>query len=54
MVNSKKMPGRFEVLSDIEWKLFEDIFPISPKKRGKHISHTPRTIFTIILFSTYQ
>mgnify|MGYP003334922655 CR=1 FL=1 len=28
------MAGRFEGLSDIEWKLFEDIFPISPEKRG--------------------
>ena len=37
------MPGRFEGLSDIEWKLFEDIFPISPEKRGKGMPHTPRT-----------
>ena len=37
----KKMPGKFEGLSDIEWKLFEDIFPISPEKRGKGMPHTP-------------
>ena len=37
----KKMVGRFEGLSDIEWKLFEDIFPISPEKRGKDMPHTP-------------
>ena len=49
----KKMAGRFEGLSHIEWKLFEDIFPISPEKRGKGMPHTPRTICTIILFSTY-
>ena len=28
------MAGRFEGLSDIEWKLFEDIFPKNPKKRS--------------------
>ena len=37
------MPGRFEGLSDIEWKLFEDIFPQQPEKRGKGMPHTPRT-----------
>ena len=37
------MAGRFEGLSDIEWKLFEDIFPISREKRGKGMPHTPRT-----------
>ncbi|MDE5100766.1 MAG: hypothetical protein O4861_21500 [Trichodesmium sp. St16_bin4-tuft] len=49
----KKMAGRFEGLSDIEWKLFEDIFSQQPEKRGKGMPHTPRTICTIILFSTY-
>ena len=42
----KKMAGRFEGLSDIEWKLFEDIFPQQPKNRGKGMPHTPRTICT--------
>lgn len=27
------MAGRFEGLSDLEWKWFEDIFPETPKKR---------------------
>lgn len=40
------MAARFEGLSDIEWKLFEDIFPQQPEKRGKGIHHTPRTICT--------
>ena len=40
------MAGRFEGLSDIEWKLFEDIFPQQPEKRGKGMPHTPRTICT--------
>ncbi|MBD6620236.1 transposase, partial [Komarekiella sp. 'clone 1'] len=26
------MAGRFEGLSDLEWKLFEDIFPKEPEK----------------------
>jgi hypothetical protein len=29
------MAGRFEGLSDLEWKLFEDIFPKQASKRGK-------------------
>ena len=29
------MVGRFEGLSDLEWKLFEDIFPGTPKKRPR-------------------
>jgi hypothetical protein len=35
------MAGRFEGLSDLEWKLFEDIFPDEPKKRGKGMPHAP-------------
>ncbi|MBW4455430.1 MAG: transposase, partial [Nostoc indistinguendum CM1-VF10] len=35
------MAGRFEGLSDLEWKLFEDIFPNEPKKRGKGMPHAP-------------
>jgi hypothetical protein len=27
------MAGRFEGLTDLEWKLFEDIFPQEPEKR---------------------
>jgi hypothetical protein len=29
------MAGRFEGLSDIEWKLFEDIFSQQPEKEVK-------------------
>jgi len=28
------MAGRFEGLSDLEWKLFNDIFPPEPEKRS--------------------
>ncbi|MDE5069738.1 MAG: hypothetical protein O4861_06105 [Trichodesmium sp. St16_bin4-tuft] len=41
MVNSNKILDRFEKLSDIEWKLFKDIFPLSPEKRGKGMPDTP-------------
>ena len=27
------MAGRFEGLNDLEWKLFEDIFPEKPKNK---------------------
>lgn len=34
------MAGRFEGLNDLEWKLFEDIFP-TQRKRGKGMPHVP-------------
>ena len=34
------MAGRFEGLNDLEWKLFEDIFP-TKEKRGKGMPYTP-------------
>ena len=36
------MAGRFEGLSDLEWKLFEDIFPEAPKKREVRSFLAPR------------
>ena len=45
------MAGRFEGLSDIEWKLFEDIFPQQPEKRGKGMPHTPfRYVLNTLLY----
>ena len=35
------MAGRFEGLNDLEWKLFEDIFPQKLEIRGKGMPHTP-------------
>jgi len=32
------MAGRFEGLSDLEWKLFEDIFPLQ-QERGRGMPH---------------
>src|SRR2546428_14152764 len=33
------MAGRFEGLSDLEWRLFEDIFPPAPPRRGGGMPH---------------
>ena len=34
------MSGRFEGLSDLEWKLFEDVMTVG-EKRGKGMPHAP-------------
>ena len=52
------MAGRFvreafrrKGLSDLEWKLFEDIFPEKPSKRGKGMPHTPyRYVLNSLLY----
>ena len=44
------MAVRFEGLNDLEWKLFEDIFP-SKEKRGKGMPHTPfRYVLNSLLY----
>jgi transposase len=44
------MAGRFEGLSDLEWKLFEDLFP-KPEKRGKGMPHCPfRFVINTLLY----
>ena len=35
------MARRFEGLSDLEWKLFEDIMTQEAKKREREMPHTP-------------
>jgi hypothetical protein len=45
------MAGRFEGLSNLEWKLFEDIFPETPKKRSRGMPHTPfRYVLNTLLY----
>lgn len=45
------MAGRFEGLSDLEWKLFEDVFPPEPDKRGKGMPHAPyRHVLNSLLY----
>ncbi|NRB08540.1 MAG: transposase, partial [Richelia sp.] len=34
------MAGRFEGLSNLEWSLFEDIFPKPPEKREPGMPHS--------------
>ncbi|MEH2461290.1 transposase [Nostoc sp.] len=45
------MAGRFEGLSELEWKLFEDMFPKEPEKRGKGMPHAPyRYVLNSLLY----
>ena len=45
------MAGRFEGVSDLEWRLFEDIFPPAPPKRGRGMPHAPfRQILNTLLY----
>ena len=45
------MSGRFEGLSDPEWKLFEDLFPPGPAKRTRGIPHVPfRCVLNTLLY----
>ena len=45
------MAGRFEGLSDLEWRVFEDVFPPAPQKRGRGMPHAPlRQILNTLLY----
>jgi len=45
------MAGRFEGVSDLEWRLFEDIMPPAPPKRGRGMPHAPfRKIINTLLY----
>ena len=47
----RSMAGRFEGLNDLEWKLFEDIFPKKPEKRARGMPHTPfRYVLNSLLY----
>ena len=35
------MAGRFEGVSDLEWRLFEDVFPPAPPKRRRGMLPAP-------------
>jgi hypothetical protein len=44
------MAGRFEGVSDLEWRLFADIVPPAPPKRGRGMPHVPfRKILNTLL-----
>jgi transposase len=45
------MAGTFEGLSDLEWKLFADLLPPEPTKRGRGMPHTPfRQVINTLLY----
>src|ERR671922_513659 len=45
------MAGRFEGVSDLEWRLFEDIFPPAPPKRRRGMPHAPfRKVLNTLLY----
>lgn len=45
------MAGRFEGLSNLEWALFEDIFPKSSEKRDRGMPHSPfRYVLNTLLY----
>ncbi len=45
------MAGRFEGVSDLEWRLFEDVFPQAPPKRRRGMPHAPfRKILNALLY----
>ena len=45
------MAGRFEGLSDSEWRLFEDILPPAPLKRRRGMPHAPfRQLLNTLLY----
>ena len=45
------MAGRFEGISDLEWRLFEDIFPPKPEKRDRGMPHSPfRYVLNTLLY----
>ena len=45
------MAGRFEGVSDLEWRLFEDVFPPVPPKRSRGMPHAPfRNVLNTLLY----
>lgn len=45
------MAGRFEGLSDLEWKLFEDVMTEEGEKRGRGMPHAPfRCILNTLMY----
>ena len=45
------MAGRFAGVSDVEWRLFEDLLPPAPPQRGRGMPHVPcRKILHTLLY----
>jgi len=45
-----KMPGRFEGLTDLEWKFFEDLFPVPEKRTRGMPAVPPRYVLNSLLY----
>jgi transposase len=45
------MAGTFEGLTNLEWRLFADLFPLEPTTRGRGMPHTPfRKVVKTLLY----
>jgi hypothetical protein len=44
------MAGTFEGLSELEWKLFADLFPPEPTKRSRGTPQTPFKVVNTLLY----
>jgi transposase len=45
------MAGTFDGLSDLEWKLVAELFPLAPTTRGRGMPHTPfRKVVNTLLY----
>src|ERR671928_812825 len=50
-MEESSMAGRFDGVSDLEWRLFEDVFPPAPPKRGRGMPHAPfRKVLNTLLY----
>src|SRR5215468_4884030 len=50
-MEASSMAGRFDGVSDLEWCLFEDVFPPAPPKRSRGMPHAPfRKILNTLLY----
>jgi hypothetical protein len=49
------MAGRFEGMSDLEWRLFEDVFPLNQSTRDSYTRCPGRTDIThLCVLPVYQ
>lgn len=49
------MAGRFEGVTDIEWRLFQDLFPEPPPRpKGGRPFVDPRTVLNTLLFMLFS
>src|SRR6516162_3774122 len=50
-MEESSMAGRFEGVRELAWRLFADVFPPAPPKRGRGMPHAPcRKILNTLLY----